>query len=103
MVISEVQIIPVKPASGLVAFASCVVDGQLFLGSLGIHKKLDGSGYRVTYPTKKIGNRQINIYHPLNKEAGIAIEEAICKACLQLLERSDELNGRHSKVTYSRD
>lgn len=99
MNVSEVQITPVKPADGLVAFASCVINGQLYLGSLGVHQRLDGTGYRITYPTKKIGTRQLNYYHPLNKEMGIAIEQAINDKCRELFEKSDEHYGRHSKTT----
>ncbi len=77
MKITEIQIVPIKANNGLVAFASIVLNSQLFLGSIGIHKRLDGSGYRITYPTKLIGNKSINIYHPINKEASKIIEEAI--------------------------
>lgn len=102
MVVSEVSITPVKPTDGLVAFASCVLDGQLYIGSLGVHQRLDGSGYRITYPTKKIGSRQLNFYHPVTKEAGNLIEQAIIAKCVELFERSDETYGRHSKNTHTR-
>jgi stage V sporulation protein G len=102
MVVSEVTIIPVKPTDGLVAFASCVIDGHLYIGSLGVHQRLDGTGYRITYPTKKVGTRQLNYYHPVNKDAGIVIEQAIIAKCVELFERSDEQYGRHSKTTHTR-
>ena len=98
--ISEVNVTPIKHQDGLVAFASVVV-GSLYLGSIAVHKRLDGSGYRVTYPTKKIGQQQLNIYHPIDKVLGHAIEQAINTKCQRLFERSDE-NGRHSKITVSR-
>ena len=99
MKISEVQVTSVKPTDGLVAFASCVVNGQIYLGSLGVHQRLDGTGYRLTYPTRKIGTRQLNYYHPITREAGTAIEQAIFAKCAELFERSDEHYGRHSKTT----
>ena len=34
--LSEIQIIPIKPQNGLVGFASFVLDGSLYLGSIGI-------------------------------------------------------------------
>jgi stage V sporulation protein G len=79
MKITEVQIIPIKANNGLVAFGSVLLNDCLFLGSIGIHKKLDGSGYRITYPTKKIGEKDINIYHPINKEVSKLIEDEIIK------------------------
>ena len=83
------QIVPIKPVDGLVGFASCVVDGQLYLGSIGIHKRLDGSGYRLTYPTKNIGTHKINYFHPVSREAGEAIEQTITAKCNELFEWSD--------------
>lgn len=77
MKITEIQIIPIKSKNGLVAFGSYVLDNNLYLGSIGTHKKLDGSGHRITYPAKKVGNKNINIYHPINKEISKAIEKAI--------------------------
>jgi len=77
MRITEIQIIPIKPKEGLVAFASVVVENSVYLGSIGVHTRLNGKGYRITYPTKKIGNRNINIYHPIDKEMSKVIEEVI--------------------------
>ena len=102
MVVSEVSITPVKSTDGLIAFASCVIDGQMYIGSLGVHQRLDGTGYRITYPTKKVGSRQLNFYHPVTKEAGRLIEQAIVAKCNELFERSDETYGRHSKTTHNR-
>jgi len=69
-----------------VAFGSVVLDGSFYLGSIGIHKRRDGSGYRITYPTKKIGDRDINIYHPINKDASGAVEDAIIIKAKELLD-----------------
>jgi Uncharacterized protein, involved in the regulation of septum location len=77
MKITEIQITPIKANNGLIAFGSVLFDNSLYLGSIGIHSKLDGSGYRITYPTKKIGDKDINIYHPINKEVSKIIEDAI--------------------------
>ena len=77
MTITEVQITPIKPKDGLVAFASVVLENSLYLGFLGVYTRLDGTGYRITYPTKKVGENSLNIYHPINKETSRAIEEAI--------------------------
>jgi len=85
MKITEVQIIPIKPNNGLVAFVSIVVENSLYLGSIGVYTKLNGSGYRITYPTKKIGERNINIYHPINKETSKAIEKAIISKAEKIL------------------
>jgi stage V sporulation protein G len=71
----------------LVAIASVIADNSLYLGSVGVYTRLNGSGYRITYPTKKIGNKNINIYHPINKETSKAIEEAIISEAEKILSQ----------------
>jgi len=85
MTITEVQITPIKPQNGLVAFASVVFDSCLYLGSIGVYTRLDGTGYRITYPTKAMGSKGLNIYHPINKKASEAIEKAIIKKVEEIL------------------
>ena len=74
--ISEIQIKVVKPRDGLVGFASFLLDNELYLSSIGIFSKLEG-GYRITYPTKKVGESDLNIFHPITQELGKEIEGAI--------------------------
>lgn len=71
--ITEVQIEFITPREGLIAFASLVINDCLKLSSIAVHKKLNTEGYRITYPSKG----KFNIFHPINKEASDAIEEAI--------------------------
>lgn len=89
--ISEIQIIPIKPQNGLVAFASFVLDGNLYLGSIGIVSRPQG-GYRLTYPTKKIGDRNINIFHPINKEFASQVEAEIIKKFEEVMNKYDRYN-----------
>ena len=73
MKISEVQIDFIKPRDGLIGFASFVIDENIYISSVAIHTKLNGDGYRLTYPSK--GN--FTICHPINKKASYEIEAAI--------------------------
>lgn len=77
-VISEIQIIPIKPQNGLVGFASFVLNDSLYLSSIGIITRPEG-GYRLLYPTKKVGIRNINIFHPINKSFAETIEKEVIK------------------------
>jgi len=83
--IKEIAIIPLKPKNGLIGLASCIIDDKLYIGSIGIYTKLKG-GYRLTYPTKKVGDNSINIYHPINKEIGDVIEKAIIEQYERLIQ-----------------
>jgi DNA-binding cell septation regulator SpoVG len=73
MKITEVQIEFIKPINGLVGFASLVVDGNFYLSSIAIHKKLNAEGYRLTYPNKW----HFTIFHPINKQTSSQIESVI--------------------------
>lgn len=87
MKISEINIQLIKPTNGLVAFASVVLDDKIYLGSIGVHQRLDGTGYRLTYPTKKTGHRDFHIFHPIERSLGQRIEQAILTKVAALLEK----------------
>ena len=80
LLISEVEILPVKPRNGLVAFGSCVVNHALYLGCIAIHTRPDGSGYRLVYPDRILPNgKQVQVFHPINREAGDVLERALAE------------------------
>ena len=92
MQITEVQITPIKPQNGLVAFASFVLDKSLYLGSIGILTRLNG-GYRLVYPTKKVVDKNLNIFYPINKKFAQLVENEVVK---QLEEVMNKKNDRHN-------
>ena len=89
--LSEIQIIPIKPQNGLVAFASFVLDGSLYLGSIGIMTRPQG-GYRLVYPTKKIAERNINIFYPISKEFAQLIENEVVRRFEEVMNKYDRHN-----------
>ena len=84
--ISEIELIPIKPTGGLIGFASFVIDGRFYIGSVAIYTRLDGSGYRLVYPTKKVGSKNVNVFHPINKEASKTIDEAVMNKINELFD-----------------
>ena len=85
--VSEIQIVPVKPASGLVAFVSFVLNGHFFVGDVAIYTKIEGTGYRLVYPNKTLFNGlKINCFKPITKIAGEAIEQAVLAEFEKLTE-----------------
>lgn len=76
MQVSEVQIVPVKPNDGLVAFATCVLDNSYYIGSIAVFTKI-GGGIRLVFPTKIVGERQMNIHHPITREMHDYIQRAV--------------------------
>jgi stage V sporulation protein G len=94
MLVTEVDIAFVKPKDGLVAFASVVLDDQIFLSGIAVHQKLVGSGYRLTYPTRKVGEAQFSLFHPIRKPIGLAIERAIFDKLKDVMSKRDAGHDR---------
>lgn len=90
--ISEIQILPIKPQNGIVAFASLVLNDSLYLGSIAVMTRIQG-GYRLIYPTKKIGIKSFNIYHPICKEFAELIEEEVIKKFEEVMNKNDRYNS----------
>ena len=76
--VTDIQIIPIVPKDGLVGFASIVLNNLLYLSSIGIYSRLEG-GFRLTYPTKKVEIKNINIFYPISKEFAAYLEISVTK------------------------
>jgi DNA-binding cell septation regulator SpoVG len=86
--LSEIQITPIKPRNGLLAFCSFVINDSFYVGSVAIYSLLNGSGYRLAYPEKILPNGiKIDCFHPINREAAGAIEGPIIAAFEKLIEK----------------
>ncbi len=98
MRVSEVNVTPVKPNNGLVGIASVVIDGNIYLNSIAIYTKLDGT-YRLLYPTKSVGNRTMGYFYPINQKASKAVERAVFQKCSEIFEgRSDDRHQQAGNV-----
>lgn len=67
------------------AFACVEIDNQLYISSIGVHKRRDGTGYRITYPTRKVGEHNQIIFHPTEPALSREIEQAICSKAEEVL------------------
>ncbi len=96
--VSEVQIVPVKPRDGLVAFASCVINDSLYLGNIAVYTSLSNhEGYRLVYPSKILPKgKDINCVHPINKQAGEVISRAVIQKYKDLIVRVSARKERNS-------
>jgi len=104
VVISEIQIIPVKPKDGLVAFASCVINGQLYIGNIAIYSRPDGNSFRLAYPTKTLPNgKQINCVHPISRDAGEAIRKQIVERFMEVSSKVTKTLRRGEEVGIERE
>ena len=87
ILISEIQIVPIKPRNGLVAFASCVLNHSLYIGNIAVYTSpTNEDGYRLVYPARTLPNgKEINSVHPINRETGRAISAAIIDKYKEIL------------------
>ena len=72
MHVTEVDIVFVKPKDGLVAFASVVLDDQIFLSGIAVHQKLVGC-----------------LFRRIRKPIGLAIEQAIFDKLKDVMSKRD--------------
>ena len=89
VIVSEIQIIPIKPKNGLVAFASCVINNQFYLGNIAIYTSpTSPDGFRLVYPAKMLPNgKQINCVYPINKETYESVKKAIVEKFEELMNK----------------
>ena len=85
--ITELQITPVKPHEGLVAFISFVLN-NIYHGNVALYTSPSSSdGYRLVYPSKTLKNGiRMSYFHPINKEINQAIQKRVVEAYEKLIE-----------------
>lgn len=93
-IITEIEIMPVRPNSGLVAFASFILFRSLYCSSVGIFTR-PGGGFRLLYPNKKAGTKDISVFHPITKDLGDLIEKEVTKV-LEEVMNNDRYNFAHN-------
>lgn len=94
MIITEIKIQLIRPNDGLIGFASVVIYDNVYLGGIGIHRKVAG-GYRLTYP-KKDG---FDIFYPITRDAGQIIETAIFEKLKSVMKGIE--NDRHNRIEHT--
>lgn len=94
--VSEVNITLIKPYNGMIGFATLLWGGCIYLSSIGIHQKLNGSGYRLTYPTRKAGAQNIGLFHPTTRAASAAIEQAVFKRLNDVMNNVSNPNAGYA-------
>lgn len=85
--ISEIQFYPVKPQDGLLGFVSFVLDGKFWMGSVAVFSRKDG-GYRLVYPTRKVAGQNINVFHPINPDVGLQVEQAVSEKVAEIFSEN---------------
>jgi len=95
--ISDIQIMPLTPKDGLVAIASFIINGYLFVGDVAIFTSFTNPlGFRLVYPDKILRNgKRINCVYPITREAGQTISEAVVGKYKKLMTRANTGEGKN--------
>ena len=94
MKLTEIQIVPVKPKDGLVAFVSFVINDSFFVGDVAIYSRLNQESYRLVYPIKTLFNGlKINCFKPINKLVADEIERQVFAEFEKLIEKAKKTEG----------
>ena len=93
--ISNVQIQPISPQNGLVAFATCEINNCLYVGSIAIYTAPSHSlGYRCLFPTKKLASgKHVECFYPYRKEAEEFITKAIVNKYVELMDNFNNIEN----------
>jgi hypothetical protein len=86
--LSEINIIPIKPREGHLGFASFVINGQFYVGNVGLHSTPSGN-IRLLYPEEILSNGKIICsFHPITKYAGLEITRQVTAQYNRILTNS---------------
>jgi stage V sporulation protein G len=92
MTISEIQFIPSKPKDGLIGFCSFVLNAGFYVSSVAVYTRLMG-GYRLVFPSKKVGSYEQTVCYPISKELGKIIEEKVTKKIEEVMRKDDRYDS----------
>jgi len=82
--IAQIEIAPVPPQKGLVAFASFLIDGRYFVGSVAIYTSPSTpGGFRLVYPMK-MGTC---CFRPLSRTVGETIQNAVIAKYQEVIKK----------------
>lgn len=81
--VTSVNIELIQNRDGLIGFARILIDNSICLGCIGIYKKLNKKGYRLTYPEKS--GRQV--FYPINIEMTREIEQSVFNKLSDVLKK----------------
>lgn len=66
------------PNNGHIGFCSVVIDEWLYLGNIAIFTRLNKEpNIRLVFPEKKINDKKMQLFYPLNSDKYFELEKAI--------------------------
>ncbi len=92
--LTEIQIVPVRPSKGLVAFVSFILNDSFFVGDVAIYTRIDQPGYRLVYPVRYlVTGLRINCFKPIHKPVADEIENQVSSYYEKLIKNVKKMEG----------
>jgi hypothetical protein len=85
--LSEIEFVPISPQRGLVGFVSFVIDQKYYVTSIAVYTRLSRPGFRLVYPSKKVGEININTFRPIDAYVGQTIEETVSEKVTEIFSQ----------------
>ena len=92
--LTEIEIVPVRPNKGLVAFASFIINDSFFIGDVAIYTRIDQPGYRLVYPVRYlVTGLRVHCFKPIHKPVADEIENQVSSCYEKLIENVKKMEG----------
>ena len=92
--LTEIEIVPVRPNKGLVAFASFILNDSFFIGDVAIYTRIDQPGYRLVYPVRYlVTGLRVHCFKPIHKPVADDIENQVNRCYEKLIENVKKTEG----------
>jgi len=92
--LTEIEIVPVRPNKGLVAFASFILNDSFFIGDVAVYTRIDQPGYRLVYPVRYlVTGLRVHCFKPIHKSAADEIENQVSRYYENLIEKAKKTEG----------
>jgi len=77
MLVTKIKIKKFAPNNGHIGFVSCIIDNWLYINNIAIFSRLNSDKIRLVFPVKKVGDKAIPLFYPLNPQAYYDLENII--------------------------
>jgi len=92
--LTEIEIVPVRPNKGLVAFASFVLNDSFFIGDVAVYTRIDQPGYRLVYPVRYlVTGLRVHCFKPIHKPVADEIENQVSNYYEKLIKNVKKMEG----------
>lgn len=87
--ITNVNFIPVTKRDGMLGFMNCLFDGKLYLSSIAVKMKEDGTIYLLC-PAKKYEDKNLQYFYPINAETYQSLLDAVVPMVQKFLNSEEK-------------